>query len=83
MTEVLQVVGAVLIVVAFAAVQRGSMKPQQISYLVLNLLGGVVLAYVAIAEQDWGFLLLEAVWTVVSGWGLVQVLRGRPPAAAH
>jgi hypothetical protein len=83
MTEVLQIVGAVLIVVAFAALQRGSLKPKQVSYLLLNLAGGLVLTYVALAEQDWGFLLLEVVWSVVSAWGLIQVLRRRPPAAAH
>jgi hypothetical protein len=84
MTEVLQIVGAVLIVVAFGALQRGSLKPKQVSYLLLNLAGGLVLPYVAIAEKDWGFLLLEVVWSVVSAWSLVQVLRGTPPPApAH
>jgi hypothetical protein len=83
MSEVLQVVGAVFILIAFAAVQRDALKPHQRSYLVLNLLGGLVLTYVAVAEEDWGFLLLEVVWSAVSAWGLVQLARGREPAGSH
>ena len=82
MTEVMQVVGAVLILIAFAALQRGTLEPHARSYLLLNLVGGLVLGWVAVAEKDWGFLLLETVWSAVSAWGLLQVLRGKTPATA-
>jgi hypothetical protein len=82
MTEVMQVVGAVLILIAFAALQRGTLEPHARSYLLLNLMGGLVLGWVAVAEKDWGFLLLETVWSAVSAWGLLQVLRGKAPATA-
>lgn len=81
--ELLQIAGALLILAAFAGNQRGLMGPHALSYLVLNLVGSVVLSWVALEDEDWGFLLLEAVWAVVSAWSLAQVLRGRPPAAAH
>jgi hypothetical protein len=42
-----------------------------------------VLAWLAWDDRQWGFLLLETVWTLVSGWGLIRVLRGQQPAAAH
>jgi hypothetical protein len=74
--DVLQVGGAVLILIAFIAAQRGAMSPQAVSYLVLNLVGSALLAYLALHDEDWGFLLLEGVWAVVSAWGLAQVLRG-------
>ncbi len=79
----MQVVGAVFILIAFAAIQRGTLEPHARSYLILILVGGLVLGWVAVVEKDWGFLLLETVWSVVSAWGLVQVQRGKPPAAAH
>ena len=53
------------------------------SYLVLNLVGSLVLSWVALDERDWGFLLLESIWALVSGWSLVRVLRGQAPASAH
>jgi hypothetical protein len=83
MDQIAQIAGAVLILIAFTAAQRGRMSPQSLVYLVLNLVGSVVLAAVALSGANWGFLLLEGVWAVVSAWGLVAALRGRPPAAAH
>ena len=47
--------------------------------------GAAVLAVDAYLEQQWGFLLLEGVWTIVSAWGLAMRARGRatgPRAAA-
>ncbi len=83
MDQVFQIGGAVLILVAFMAAQRGSMSPHSIVYLALNLVGSLILTGVALHGEDWGFLLLEVVWAVVSAWGLLQVLRGRTPTAAH
>jgi hypothetical protein len=80
MDQIAQIAGAVLILVAFTAAQRGSMSPHSRVYLVLNLLGSIVLAVVAAVEFDLGFLLLEAVWALVSAWGLWQL--AREPSAA-
>ncbi|MBA2342057.1 MAG: hypothetical protein H0V85_01175 [Thermoleophilaceae bacterium] len=83
MDQILQLVGAVMILVAFVAAQRGAWSPHSIVYLVLNLVGSVVLFVVAYIGSDWGFLLLEVVWAIVSAHSLVAVLRGRTPTAAH
>jgi hypothetical protein len=82
MADLTQIAGAVLILIAFAASQWGLLGVHTRSYLVLNLVGAAILTVIAWDERDWGFLLLESVWTVVSAWGLVQVLRGREPSAA-
>jgi hypothetical protein len=83
MDQVVQVIGALLILAAFAAAQFDVMSPHSHAYLVLNAIGSAVLTVLALVEQQWGFLLLEAVWAIVSVWGLVRLLRGRQPSAAH
>ena len=83
MDQIAQIAGAVLILIAFIAAQRGGMSPHSLVYLVLNLAGSLVLTVVAAVEFDLGFLLLEAVWALVSAWGLWQLSRGRRPSAAH
>ena len=78
----MQIVGALLILVAYAAAQFGAMDQHSRTYLVLNLLGSAILAVLALEEELWGFLMLEAVWAGVSAWGLVQLLRGGRPSTA-
>ncbi len=83
MDQVIQVIGALLILAGFAAAQFGWLRLDSRSYLLLNLFGSAVLAYLAWEERQAGFLLLEVVWAAVSLWSLVRVLRGLPVAGAH
>ena len=75
MDQVIQIVGALLILAAFTAVQLNHMRPDSRLYLTLNLIGSVILAVLAWLESQWGFLLLEGVWALVSAWGLLAALR--------
>ena len=83
MDQVIQVVGARMILAGFAGLQLGKISAVSRTYLVLNLSGSVVLTVLALHEEQWGFVLLESVWAIVSAWSLAQVLRGRPPTIAH
>jgi hypothetical protein len=75
MDQVIQIVGALLILAAFTAVQLERMRPDSRLYLTLNLLGSATLAVLAILASQWGFVLLESVWAMVSAWGLFTALQ--------
>jgi hypothetical protein len=78
MDQVIQVIGALLILTAFGAVQFERMQPSSRLYLALNLVGSAILAVLAFTSSQWGFVLLEGVWAIVSAFGLWAALRGSP-----
>lgn len=79
-SQIVQVIGALLILAAFAGVQFQRMDPTSWSYLWLNVVGSAILAVLAWSGRDWGFLLLEGVWALVSAWSIVRKPRGREPS---
>jgi hypothetical protein len=80
---VLELGGAVSILAAFTLGQLRVLDQHSLVYLVLNLVGSAVLAVIAFAEERWGFLLLEGVWSIVSAVSLVGVLRSGQRGAGH
>ncbi len=82
MDQVIQIAAALLILAAFVAAQAGLLSTRSMPYLVLNLLGSAVLAVLAWVEAQWGFLLLEAAWALVSAWALLRRGPGRADPAA-
>lgn len=75
MGQVVQLVGAVLILAAFVLSQQGRLAPDSVHYLALNAAGAAILAVVAVGNGDIGFALLEGTWTIVSAVGLARALR--------
>jgi len=72
MDQVIQVIGAVMILIAYAAAQAGRWSTDSLIYLILNLIGSAVLAVLAAASKNWGFLLLEGVWAIVTAASLLN-----------
>ncbi len=80
MGQMVQVAGSLLVLTAFVAAQRGWLATESRAYLALNVVGSSVLAVLAADERQYGFLLLECCWAVVSLHSLIGALR-RPAAA--
>jgi hypothetical protein len=82
--QAISLVGAVMILAAYAANQAGKLGREDLSYLWLNLVGSVILAYFAWEARNAGLTALEGTWAIIS---LISLLRRgssrpRPGAAA-
>jgi hypothetical protein len=77
--QIISLVGSLMILAAFGATQFNRMTSSSMPYLLLNFVGSLILAVVAVVEQQWGFLLLEGVWALVSLWSIVRLLRRGEP----
>ena len=60
-----------MILVAYAAAQAGRWRTDDTLYLWLNEVGSVILAVLAATSHNWGFLLLEGVWAIVTARSLL------------
>jgi hypothetical protein len=85
MGTLIQIAGALAVLLAFALAQLRVLDQRSYSYLVLNLVGASVLAVDAFIGREWGFFVLEGVWAVVSLGGLAaraaRDVAGSPNAA--
>lgn len=78
----ISVVGACVVLYAFYMQQQGGWQPTEIRYLACNFVGTAVLTVVAWIGSQWGFVLVEAIWAIVSLRGLIRATRARRLASA-
>jgi hypothetical protein len=76
MLQVISLIGAMSILIPFAASQLGRLRTQSMTYQMMNLVGSSALTAVAVLESQYGFILLEGVWALMSLVGVRRVLRG-------
>ena len=82
MSELVQIVGAVMVLAGYALAQFRILEQQSYAYLTLNLAGSAILAVIALQTWQLGFLLLEGAWALVSLWSLATRLLGYRPVPA-
>ena len=83
MSATFQLIGALLVLAAFALTQRGTIAVNSVISLTLNATGAGVLAVLALADSQWGFLALEGTWALVSVAGLVGKALARRDATTE
>jgi hypothetical protein len=81
--DLVQILGALLVLGCFLLAQADRIDPAAYHYLLANLLGSAVLTATAVISHEWGFVFLEGCWAAVSAYGLIQRLRGTNPTVAH
>ena len=64
-----------MLLTAFALAQYRGLDRHGRPYLVLNTVGAAILSLLAGLHAQWGFLLLQGIWTLVALWGLLGLMR--------
>ncbi|HVQ93105.1 MAG TPA: hypothetical protein VMU51_18860 [Mycobacteriales bacterium] len=79
--QVVQVAGSLLILGAFVGALLGRVDQASYRYLILNAVGSAVLTVTAVINVEWGFILLEGVWALVSLYSIARKSTGGTVAA--
>lgn len=77
MWQLISLLGAILILVAFGLSQTGRANREDPLYNLLNLLGSAILLIIAIREIQAGFIVLEGAWALLSLYALIRFKPGR------
>jgi hypothetical protein len=75
--QLIQIVGALLNMAAFALLHFEIARSSALRYLIPNWLGSVLLVMSAYVDRQWGFLVLEGAWVVVTGYAIAARVSGR------
>ena len=83
MVQMISTAGSLLVLGAYVALQTKRLRSTSPLYTLLNLIGSALVAAVAITAGQWGILVLEGGWTLISLWAAVKILTGRPTHTAE
>jgi uncharacterized membrane protein len=64
--QIISLAGAILILVAYLANSKGWMGPKDPAYNLMNLVGALLLLWIAIVDQRAGFVVLELSWALIT-----------------
>ena len=81
--QILSFIAAMLILVAYIGHQAKRVDATRVPYNLANAAGGAVLAWAALHPLQWGFLVLEGTWCVVSVVAFLRALRVGSAARAE
>lgn len=76
--QLIGIIGALLVLGAYLALQRGWLRLEQRVYHVMNFVGAGILTWIAATERQVGLTLVEGAWALLSIPGLVRPPRHTP-----
>lgn len=77
--QAVSLLGALLVLGAYAGNQLDRLPTHSYPYLLMNLFGAGALTAAAMNTGQAGLILVEGAWTLISVFGLVKVLRKSAP----
>lgn len=73
--QLISLIGALMILGAYGAQQFHKLSANSALYLVLNFVGAIILAIIAIRARQLGLSLVETAWALISLFMLVKQSR--------
>ena len=64
--QIISVVGACLVLAAYAALQAGLLRSTSRNFCLMNAIGSGLLTWVAVVDRRIGFIILEGAWALLS-----------------
>lgn len=83
MIQIASLLGAALILSAYAAGQYGGLRPDGLASGLLNFLGASLVAGSALSPWNAGVFVLETAWAALSLGVIVRALNRRRPSSAR
>jgi hypothetical protein len=76
--QILSLVGAALLLGAYALQSATTEGAHKRTYLLMNLFGSIALTVTALVNNQMGFIVLEGIWAIISTVSLFKVLKQKP-----
>jgi len=73
--DIIGFIGVTMILVAYFLNLKGKLKPTELSYILLNLIGAILACLASLLMEYYPFVLLEGTWTIVSLDALIKYIK--------
>lgn len=77
-SDVVGIIGVVLVLVAYYLLQANKLNASSVPYLKMNVVGSVLILYSLCFNWNLAAVLVEVMWFVISLWGMFKTVRQRP-----